>query len=172
MLAELGQPAAFVPGSAAPWLHPGAAGELRRGDTVLCRLGELHPEVARAFELDAHRAVFELDLTACLALAPEPPRYREPSPYPAVRRDLAVLLDRSQPAGEVLEAIRRTAGSVLACADIFDRYEGKGVPEGKVSVAFRLVFQRGDRTLQDTEVGKTIERVVAMLGQRFAAELR
>ena len=61
---------------------------------------------------------------------------------------------------------------VLASADIFDRYEGKGVPEGKVSVAFRLVFQRGDRTLQDTEVGKTIERVVAMLGQRFAAELR
>ncbi len=171
-LAELGQPAAFASGGAVPWLHPSACGELRRGDTVLCRVGELHPDVARAYELDAHTAVFEIDLSACLALAPEQPRYREPSAYPAVRRDLAVLLDRTQPAGEVLEAIRRTAGSVVASADIFDRYEGKGVPEGKVSVAFRLVFQRGDRTLQDTEVGKTIERVVAMLGQRFAAELR
>jgi phenylalanyl-tRNA synthetase beta chain len=172
VLRELGHSTVFHAGAPAPWLHPGASGELRRGDTVLCRLGELHPEVARAFELEATCAVFELDLTACLALAPESPLYREPSPYPAVRRDLAVLLDRGQAAGEVLEAIRRTAGSVLASADIFDRYEGKGVPEGKVSVAFRLVFQRGDRTLQDTEVGKTIERVVSMLGQRFAAELR
>jgi phenylalanyl-tRNA synthetase beta chain len=172
VLRELGQPTAFHAGAGAPWLHPSACGELRRGDTVLCRIGELHPEVARAYEIDAPCAVFELDLDACLRVAPESPRYRDPSPYPAVRRDLAVLLDRSRPAGEVLEAIRKTAGSVLVSAEIFDRYEGKGVPAEKVSVAFRLVFQRGDRTLQDTEVGKTTERIVQMLGQRFAAELR
>ena len=172
VLRELGQPTAFHAGGSVPWLHPNACGELRRGDTVLCRVGELHPEVAKAYEIDAPCAVFELDLDACLRLAPESPRYRDPSPYPAVRRDLAVLLDRSRPAGEVLEAIRKTAGAILVSAEIFDRYEGKGVPPGKVSVAFRLVFQRGDRTLQDAEVGKTTERIVDMLGQRFGAELR
>ncbi|MFI5316244.1 MAG: phenylalanine--tRNA ligase subunit beta [Myxococcota bacterium] len=172
VLRELGQPTVFHSGSAVSWLHPSASGELRRGDTVLCRVGELHPEAAKAFEIGAPCAVFELDLDACLRLPPESPRYRDPSPYPAVRRDLAVLLDRSRPAGEVLEAIRKTAGAMLVSAEIFDRYEGKGVPAGKVSVAFRLVFQRGDRTLQDAEVGKTTERIVAMLGQRFAAELR
>ena len=172
VLRELRQPAAFHAGSDAPWLHPGACGELRRGDTVLCRVGELHPEVAKAFSIGVPCAVFELDLDACLRLDPVLPGYREPSPYPAIRRDLAVLLDRAQPAGAVLDAIRKTAGQALASAEIFDRYEGRGVPAGKVSIAFRLVFQRGDRTLQDTEVGKTTERIVAMLGQRFGAELR
>jgi len=172
VLRKLGHTPSFHAGTLVPWLHPGASGELRRGDTVLCRVGDLHPEVAKAYEIDAPCAVFELDLDACLRLAPESPRYRDPSPYPAVRRDLAVLLDRSQPAGDVLDAIRKTAGSILASADIFDRYEGKGVPPAKVSVAFRLVFQRGDRTLQDAEVGRTTERIVAMLGQRFGAELR
>ena len=172
VLRALRQPVSFREGSDAPWLHPGACGELRRGDTVLCRVGELHPEVAKAFSIGAPCAVFELDLDACLRAVPVLPGYREPSPYPAVRRDLAVLLDRAQPAGGVLEAIRKTAGQALASAEIFDRYEGKGVPAGKVSIAFRLVFQRGDRTLQDTEVGKTTERIVAMLGQRFGAELR
>ncbi len=172
VLCELGHPTAFHAGTPVPWLHPGASGELRRGDTVLCRVGDLHPEVAKAYAIDVPCAVFELDLDACLRLAAESPRYRDPSPYPAVRRDLAVLLERSQPAGDVLDAIRKTAGQVLVSADIFDRYEGKGVPPGKVSVAFRLVFQRGDRTLQDAEVGKTTERIVTLLGQRFGAELR
>jgi phenylalanyl-tRNA synthetase beta chain len=172
VLSELGQPTAFHSGASVPWLHPGASGQLRRGDAVLCRVGDLHPEVAKAYAIDAPCAVFEIDLDACLRLAPESPCYRDPSPYPAVRRDLAVLLERSQPAGEVLDAIRKTAGSILVSADIFDRYEGKGVPPGKVSVAFRLVFQRGDRTLQDAEVGKTTERIVSLLGQRFGAELR
>jgi phenylalanyl-tRNA synthetase beta chain len=172
LLAELGCRAVFHAGSSAPWLHPGASGELRSGATVLCRLGELHPEVASAFEISAPCALLEVDLARLAALPAEPSRYREVSPYPAVRRDLAVLLAASQPAGEVLDAIRKTAGNMLVSAAIFDRYEGKGIPAGKVSVAFRLVFQRPDRTLLDAEVAKTTERVIEMLGQRFGGELR
>ena len=89
-----------------------------------------------------------------------------------MRRDLAVLLGADQPAGDVLDAIRKIAGNVLVSAAIFDRYEGKGIPAGKVSVAFRLVFQRPDRTLLDSEVTKTTERVIDMLGQRFGGVLR
>ncbi len=172
VLRELGHSSAFHSGTEVTWLHPGLSGELRRGNTVLCRVGDLHPEVAKAFEIPEPCAVFEIDLQACLRLAAESPKYREPSPYPAVRRDFAVLLDRDKAAGEVLDAVRKIAGQSLVSAEIFDRYEGKGVPAGKVSIAFRLVFQRGDRTLQDTEVGKTAERIVAMLRERFGAELR
>jgi phenylalanyl-tRNA synthetase beta chain len=172
LLDELGRRAAFVSGSDAPWLHPGASGELRRGETVLCRFGELHPETAAAFEIARPCAVLELDLAALAGLPAEAPRYREVSPYPAVQRDLALLLERAQPAGEVLDAIRKTAGQTLVSAAIFDRYEGKGIPEGRKSVAFRLVFQRLDRTLQDTEVSQAIERIVDMLRKRFGAELR
>jgi len=172
LLDELGQRAEFRAGSSAPWLHPGASGELVRGSTVLCRLGEVHPGVAAAFELTAPCALLEVELSALLEVPAEPSRYREVSPYPAVRRDLAVLLEAAQPAGAVLEAIRKTAANMLVSAHIFDRYEGKGVPAGKVSIAFRLVFQRPDRTLLDAEVAKTTERVIEMLGQRFGGTLR
>ncbi len=88
------------------------------------------------------------------------------------RRKRRSLLDRDQPAGEVLEAIAKTAGSALVDVSLFDRYEGKGVPEGKVSLGFRLVFQRADRTLRDAEVKKTTDRVSNMLAHRFGGELR
>ena len=99
-------------------------------------------------------ALFTLDLDALAAATPEPVRYREVSRHPSVRRDLAVLLPREQAAGDVLAAIRGAAGPHLVDAAIFDRYEGRGVPEGHVSVAFRLVFQRPDRTLTDAEVAR------------------
>jgi phenylalanyl-tRNA synthetase beta chain len=172
LLDGLSRRATFHAGSGASWLHPGASGEFRRGNTIVCRLGEIHPEVAAAFELAVPCAVLELDLSAVLAMGAELAPYREVSPYPAVRRDLAVLLPAEQPAGDVLDAIRKIAGNVLVSAAIFDRYEGKGIPAGKVSVAFRLVFQRPDRTLLDSEVTKTTERVIDMLGQRFGGVLR
>ncbi|NIV50268.1 MAG: hypothetical protein GWN46_27585, partial [Gammaproteobacteria bacterium] len=74
-------------------------------------------------------------------------RYREVSPFPSLRRDLAVLVDRGHAAAELLETIRRQAGGDLTAVELFDRYEGRGVPAGQVSLAFRLTFQRTDRTL-------------------------
>ena len=89
-------------------------------------------------------------------------RCRSPSPATA----------RSRAAGEALEAIRETAGPQLVSAEIFDRYEGKGVPEGRVSLAFRLEFQKPDRALTDAEVAGATDRVVQMLSDRFGGELR
>ena len=83
-----------------------------------------------------------------------------------------MLIDRDAAAGELLEAIRKQAGADLVSVELFDRYEGRGVPEGRVSVAFRLVFQRADRTLVDTEVNQAMDRVVRALAERFGAELR
>jgi len=89
-----------------------------------------------------------------------------------IRRDLAVIVDRDIAAGEILEALRGCAGKNCAAVELFDRYEGRGVPEGRVSLAFRLVFQRDDRTLTDAEVGPAIDKVVRMLSHRFGGELR
>jgi phenylalanyl-tRNA synthetase beta chain len=142
------------------------------GGTVIGAVGELHPDVAARFEVDRPCAVLEIDLDALLTCAPREHRYSEVSRFPQVRRDVAVILDRAQPAAEVLAALRRSAGRDLASAELFDRYEGSGVPEGRVSLAFRLVFQRPDRTLRDAEVTAAIDRVVAMLSDRFGGELR
>jgi phenylalanyl-tRNA synthetase beta chain len=89
-----------------------------------------------------------------------------------MRRDLALLVDRDTPSGEVLQVVQKKAGAALLSAQFFDRYEGKGVPEGKVSLAIRLLFQRVDRTLTDAEVAEATERVVQVLAERFGAELR
>ena len=114
----------------------------------------------------------DLDLDALCARPATPWRYREVSRHPRVRRDLAVLLAEGQAAGEVVEAIRKEGGASLVDVAVFDRYEGEGLPQGRVSVAFRLVFQRPDRTLKDAEVARATDRIVQMLAHRFDGELR
>jgi phenylalanyl-tRNA synthetase beta chain len=155
-----------------PYLHPGAAAALEVAGSGVGFVGDLHPEVAAAFDLDVACAVLEVDLGGLEALAPREIRYREVSRQPQVRRDLAVVVDRSRAAGEILAAIERAGGADLVSVELFDRYEGEGVPEGQVSLAFRLVFQRPDRTLTDAEVTATSDRVVRMLAHRFDGKLR
>ena len=99
-------------------------------------------------------------------------RHRPISRHPRVRRDLAVLVAREVAAGEMLEAIRKSAGAALQDVVLFDRYEGEGVPEGRVSLAFRLDFQHEERTLTDAEVTRATDKVVRMLAKRFDGELR
>jgi phenylalanyl-tRNA synthetase beta chain len=172
VLHELGCAFEFRSGSAEPYLHPGASGAFHVGDQTIAEVGEIHPETAAAFDLEAPAAIVVFDADALLRTPRSPGRYREISRQPRARRDLAVLLDAQVQSGDVIEAIQKTAGSSLRSVSVFDRYEGKGVPEGKVSLAFRLEFQRTDRTLTDAEVGKAVDRVVSTLSDRFGGELR
>jgi len=168
----LGYEAETTPAEPPPYLHPGAAAQIRAGGRVIGALGELHPDVAAGFEIEAPCALFELDLGALLEVPLRRPEYREVSRFPLVRRDLAVIVDRERPAGELLAAIRESGAASLVSAEIFDRYEGRGVPEGRTSLAFRLVFQRPDRTLTDDEVAAATDRVVRVLERRFGGKLR
>lgn len=172
LLARLGRPCGFEPGAAQPYLHPGSACEIQLSGRKLGDLGGLHPEVAAAFGIDVPCVVAELELDRIGSLPERPMRYREVSPYPSIRRDLAVLVDRERSAGELREAIRGAAGGDLAAVELFDRYEGPGVPEGRVSLAFRLTFQSPDRTLEDADVTRRVDKVVRMLSQRFGGTLR
>jgi len=172
LLIQLGYVAWLRRKTRSPYLHPGASVAIEVEEQVVGAVGELHPEVAASFELDTACAVIELDLSVLGALPRRAIQFRDVSRQPQARRDLAVLLDCEQPAGEVLAAVEQAAGDDLVSAELFDRYEGKGVPEGKVSLAFRLVFQRADRALTEKEVAKATDRVVRMLSHRFGGELR
>lgn len=167
-----GHPVAFRPGSDEPFLHPAVCGTFQVAGRDVAAVGELHPETAAAYELEGPVALVVVDLEGLGALPGATRRYAGVSSQPRVRRDLAVLLARDVAAGEVLEAIRASAGAALTGAAVFDRYEGRGVPEGKVSVAFRLDFQRPDRALTDAEVAKATDKVVRMISKRFGGELR
>lgn len=172
LLRDLGYLARFEAGSSEPYLHPGACGRFRAGKAALGHVGELHPEVAAFFEIDVPCVVIEIDLSQLQHVPTKPNRLVDVSPFPLAKRDIAVLLSRDQPVGDVLEAIQKTGGKHLVSVSIFDRYLGKGVPEGQVSIAFRLIFQRPDRTLTDAEVAKANDRVVQMLAHRFGGRQR
>jgi phenylalanyl-tRNA synthetase beta chain len=172
LLFQLGCMASLREGAAQPYLHPGAAAAILADEQVIGSIGELHPDVAARFEIDVPCGLLELDLER-LARAPQRPvRFREVSRFPQVRRDLAVFVDLGTPARELLAAIEKSAGADLHSLELFDRYAGAGVPEGRVSLAFRLVFQRLDRTLTDAEVTAAVDRVVRMLSHRFGGSLR
>jgi phenylalanyl-tRNA synthetase beta chain len=172
LLSALGYVACYRSGGGASFLHPGAEAELSVEDRFVGSVGELHPAVAQHFDIDVACAVLQIDLDALPAESAATQQFREVSREPSIRRDIAVAVDRGQAAGEILQSIGAVAGPDLVSAEIFDRYEGKGVPEGRVSLAFRMIFQRADRTLTDAEVTKATNRVVRTLQERFGAELR
>jgi len=155
-----------------PLFGPKAARVLLKGKP-LGVLGELHPAVRRAFDLPETRAaVAELQL-APLAAAISARQTMQPlSSFPAIKEDLALLVDESVTAEQVETAIRQAGGSLLRDLVLFDLYRGKQVPAGKKSLAYALTFQADDKTLKDADVEKVRRRIVARLGQTVGAELR
>jgi phenylalanyl-tRNA synthetase beta chain len=100
------------------------------------------------------------------------PKFREISRFPAVRRDIAVVLDQTVPAQDVLETSRESAGNLLVNLELFDEYRGEGIDSGRKSLALGLTFQDTSRTLSDKDVDAVVGRVVADLQARFNAQLR
>ncbi|MEW6143028.1 MAG: phenylalanine--tRNA ligase subunit beta [Chloroflexota bacterium] len=133
-------------------------------------LGEVHPKVAEGFELGRTTYLIELDIEALLPLASADRRYQLLPRFPSVIRDIAVVLDRSVK-WEQVERLVHGLPLVASC-QLFDLYEGKPVPEGKKSLAFRMVYQSPDRTLTDEEADKVHQQIIDKLGQELGAVLR
>jgi phenylalanyl-tRNA synthetase beta chain len=145
-----------------PLLHPGKAAETDAGV-----LGELHPA-----ELEGGWGVFELDLATLFGPVPERVVYEDVVTYPALRQDIAVVVDEDVEAGALVRAAREAAGAQLREARVFDVYRGDQVGEGRKSVAIHLAFQSSERTLSDDDAAELRTRIVAALAERFGGELR
>jgi phenylalanyl-tRNA synthetase beta chain len=154
-----------------PFLHPGRAAAVRAADRELGWIGELHPRVARAWDLDA-AAGFELDCDALAELDPgEPERYRDLTAYPAVLQDIAVVVDEDAPAADVQAAVAAAAGSLLAGVRVFDVYRGEQVGAGRKSLALRLELRAPDRTLTDADAAALRSEIETEL-ERIGGRLR
>ena len=154
-----------------PFLHPGRCASILAGETQLGFVGELHPLVAAAWDLE-RVAVWALDLGVVASLAPEVGGYVAFGEYPAVREDLAVVVADGVAAGEVVDIVRDAGGAELAHVEIFDSYRGAQVGEGRVSLALHLEFRAADRTLTDEEVAARRRRIAEALAKRAGGELR
>ena len=151
--------------SAQPFLHPGRAATIVVGGREVGWLGELHPSVAD------HTAAFELDLDA--VGEPDTAIYEDVTSFPAVREDLAVVVDEQVAAAEVVAVVRDAGEPLLAGAEVFDVYRDPGrVGAGKVSLALRLTYRAPDRTLTDEEVAAKRKEIAAALARRLGGAIR
>ncbi|MBU0752968.1 MAG: phenylalanine--tRNA ligase subunit beta [Gammaproteobacteria bacterium] len=153
-----------------PALHPGRAATVSRDGVVIGVVGELHPRWVQKYELGAAPIVFELELAALLACSL--PSYREISRFPAVTRDIALVVGQEQPVQPILDALMSKAATIVRGVELFDVYQGKGLADGKKSLAFRIVMQDTQRTLSDGEVEAAVVELVATAQSAFYAELR
>jgi phenylalanyl-tRNA synthetase beta chain len=169
ILEALGVPARWE-ASGGAWLHPRHSAKVLAGDDVLGAVGELHPRVAGAFELPRGVLAFRLSLDALLRAAALVPQHRPIPRFPAVLRDLAVVLDEAAPAA-ALEALVREE-PLVERVTLFDVYRGAPLPAGKKNLAFAIAYRAPDRTLTDAEADAAHARIVQRLAAKVGAELR
>ncbi|MFP7721931.1 phenylalanine--tRNA ligase subunit beta [Lysobacter sp. A3-1-A15] len=173
LAAATGAELEFRPSSQA-WGHPGRSADVYRidgeGAGLIGWIGQLHPRLQRALELDVDVVAFEVDLRPLQRRAL--PVASATSRYPSVRRDLAFVVAQDVPWTLLEGAIRQAAGPSLRDLVLFDRYQGKGVETGCKSLAMGLILQEDSRTLTDRDVEDVVARVVAALSRDHAAKIR
>jgi phenylalanyl-tRNA synthetase beta chain len=153
-----------------PALHPGQCARIVRDGQPVGWIGRLHPEVAKRLELTYSALVFEVETESGFEAVV--PRFQEISRFPAVRRDLAMIVAEAVPVQALLDTVRRSAGSLLKDVVIFDIYRGQGIGAGFKSVAIGLNLQDISRTLTDDETDAVVAQVVADLEREHSAAIR
>ena len=153
--------------------HPGRTARLalRAGETV-GYAGELHPKLLAASDMPARSVALELDADALFDAAPDVIVARHISTFPVATQDVALVVPAEVPADDVLAALREGAGELLEDVALFDVYAGKGIEDGKKSLAFGLRFRAADRTLTADEASAAREGAVALATERFGAVQR
>jgi phenylalanyl-tRNA synthetase beta chain len=166
LAAQLGVRVA-VEAASEPFLHPGRAAAVSIGGERVGWIGEIHPRVCAAWDLES-AAGFELDLAPLVAASPQGEEtYEDVITYPAVHQDIAVVVPEEVSAAAVTGAVTEAAGELLRSAEIFDLYRGEQVGEGRKSLALQLEFRAADRTLTDAEVAErrqAITEAIAGIG--------
>ncbi len=158
-----------------PALHPGQSARIYKDNQAVGWMGTLHPEVAKAFDVKSTSILFELDFDAVSAA--KVPDFKILSKFPAIRRDIAIIVDDGVESSAIINTVRQTAERTLdaqssVAVELFDVYVGEGVEAGKKSLALSLSLQEQSRTLKDDEIDTLIQAVLSDLEQQHKAKLR
>jgi len=150
--------------------HPGRSAQAFSGDTLVATCGEIHPERVNAYAFETRVAVADLPMRELL-IARQPITYTPSSLYPEAKRDVAIVVSREVTVSDI-QISSKEVSDILCSIEWFDTYEGKGLPEGKKSLAFHLSFSKLDRTLETEEVEEAMHEIIETLEKKFGAELR
>ena len=171
MLAQFGVMVKVIPG-AEPYHHPGRAAKLMAGDRCIATVAELHPNVMQAFEITRRTIIAEVNLEMLCTLHTKVEHVRALPKFPAVTRDIALVMEEATTVGSLLDVIRKTGGNLLEKVELFDIYRGAQLLSGKKSVAFSLTFRNAERTLSDDDVNPLMQRILAACEKECGATLR
>ncbi|MBR1781397.1 MAG: phenylalanine--tRNA ligase subunit beta, partial [Oscillospiraceae bacterium] len=164
--------AVFAASAERPAFHPGRCADVVADGQVVGTLGEIHPLVAKNYDVDERLYVARLDFEALLALRSTEIVYKPLPKYPAVSRDLAVVCDAAIPVGDLERCIAQGSKGLAQDIQLFDIYTGIPIPAGKKSVAFSLKLRADDHTLTDAEADADMQAILAALEREYSAVLR
>ncbi len=154
-----------------PFLHPGRQAELIYDGKVIGWIGEVHPDVTDRYEIGERTYLADLDMPGITELASFDKKYVGIARYPAVTRDISMVAKKEIRVGQIEEVIEKFGGKLLESYHLFDVYEGSQIAKGYKSVAYSITFRAKDRTLEDKEVGKVMDKILGGL-KELGIELR
>jgi len=152
-------------------LHPGQSAQLMLNGVPTGYLGQLHPDTCEQLEVPTC-CVFELDFEKLLEYAPRRIATHALPRFPAVERDVAIVVERDFAAQRVIAWIENLGEPLIEQVEVFDQYSGAPIPEGKKSLAYKVSYRAEDRTLTDLEVNTLHQSLIERLGATFGAERR
>ena len=162
----------FMPGCDRPFVHPGRSCTMVCKDTVIGFLGDVHPDALDKMDIKERAVVFQFDLQAIVPFARDGFLYRSIPKLPSVSRDVAFVIGREVEGRRLLDLALERNENLLECVDIFDVYEGKGIPKGMKSLAVRFTYRSSTKTLTDNEVSDVHERLVGTIVKHTGATIR
>ena len=163
--------AKYDPDAEKPFLHPGRQALIKYEDTVIGYLGEVHPDVADNYNIGTRVYVAVLDMPEVVPFASFDRKYEGIAKYPAVTRDISMVVPKSILAGDIEDVIEQRGGKILEGYELFDIYEGSQIKEGFKSVAYSITFRAKDRTLEDGDVTGAMKKILNGL-EALGIELR
>ena len=154
------------------FLHPGQSAEVYCGDHQIGFLGQIHPRVLDRYELSKNVLVLEMDLTVIDSLRQPEQTFSALPKFPALERDLALVLPQAISANSIIGKIKEIGGDLVETVTLFDVYQGEQVAQGQRSLAFSLVYRSKERTLNDNEVNQLQATILQQLHQEYGAAVR
>ncbi len=155
-----------------PYFHPGVCAEIRIGKQTIGEIGEVHPDVCEHFDISVKTVVAQLRVDYLVKNKKPSFKFAELPRFPAVERDLAVVVEEDAGAGDVLAAIKKAGTKRLESVRLFDVYRDDKIGTGKKSLAFGLKFRAADKTMTDEETNAIMEKILRILEKDFNAKLR
>lgn len=152
-------------------LHPGRTALVKMNDTVIGFVGQVHPTIAKEYDIPETYAA-ELNIQAIIEEENDALVYQQVSKFPAISRDIALLVDETVTNQELVEVISKHAGKFLQSIHLFDVYQGDNIAEGKKSMAYSLTFVNAEATLVDEEINQSLAKVEKALVEQFDVTIR